>query len=367
MAPSSENDDDGNDAVSSDPITEETTVIPSLPFEIVEEILSKLPVKFLMQLKSVCKSWKSLISNPKFAKKHLRVSTTRHHVLITYTTNISRELVVVDYPFSSVSTELTAAAGRQLDFPLSNGNRFKSYIVGSCHGIICFEIDHNFALLWNPSIRKFMKLPSLENKKQERCYTSYGFGYVYDHFNDNYSYKVVAVDYYDDEGIPLDRPGRFVSGTVNWLVSNVWHASPSVIISLDLDTESYQEIMLPDHGLKYVVTTLVVFKDCLSIFVVSETFSDLWLMDEFGNTESWAKLFLISYSFMGDSRCFPYIKPLFLFEDDQVLLECNIEHFSSELAIYNPRDGSFKTTEIQNINRSIDHEVYQESLITPCS
>src|SRR4051812_15081950 len=58
-----------------------TAPLPTLPFEIVVEILSRLPVKFLLQLQCVCKSWKSLISNPKFAKKHFFSSTTAQRLI----------------------------------------------------------------------------------------------------------------------------------------------------------------------------------------------------------------------------------------------------------------------------------------------
>ncbi|GAU20089.1 hypothetical protein TSUD_381810 [Trifolium subterraneum] len=366
MAPSRENHDYRNDAVSSDPITEETTAIPTVPFEIVEEILIKLPVKFLMQLKSVCKSWKSLISDSKFAKKHLRVSTTRHHILVSYITNLPRKLILegyprefilVDYPFSF------DAAVRQLDFPLSNRNRFESFdfIVGSCHGIICFVLDRYSPLLWNPSIRKFMKLPPSFVQEVELCYTHYGFGYVYDRFNDNYIYKDFPY------GIPLHPCGTFVSGTVNWWVTNDPHTS-HVIISLDLDKESYQQIMQPDYGLKSVVRrNLAVLRDCLSILALNYTFSDVWLMKEFGNKESWTKLFRIPF---GDVESTPYIRPLYLFEDDQVLLECKYELQSKrqvELAIYDSRDSTLKTAEIQKSNCSMVYEVYQESFIMPCS
>ncbi|CAJ2658501.1 unnamed protein product [Trifolium pratense] len=391
MAPSWENDDDRKyDAVSSDPIT----ALPSLPFEIIEEILSKLPVKFLMQLKSVCKSWESLISDPQFAKKHLRVSTTRHH-LLTFNNFFSDELFVVVYPFSSVFTELTVAASRQLDFPLPVGN-LSHYIIGSCHGIICFEINEHFVFLWNRFISKFMKLPSLANPKQKICYTAYGFGYVYDQFNDNYSYKVVAVNYIESDNnvsyyryrpqlkvytlgtnswrmiqdfpycIPLGlSSGRFISGTVNWLAYNNLFIS-LVIVSFDLENEFYQEITLPDY--EVVIrpqVTLVVLRDCLSIIAESNTYLDVWLMDEYGNTESWTKLFRIP---RGEPPA--YITPLYLSEDDHVLMESRYVRQSkpqSELAIYNSRDSILKTTEIQKINCSMVHEVYQESLISPCS
>ena len=75
---------------SSDPAMEETTStgtltpsssidsLPILPYEIVVDVLSRLPVKSLMRFQCVCKSFKSLITDPSFAKKHLHASATRH-------------------------------------------------------------------------------------------------------------------------------------------------------------------------------------------------------------------------------------------------------------------------------------------------
>ncbi|XP_004486107.1 F-box/kelch-repeat protein At3g23880-like [Cicer arietinum] len=358
--------------------------LPTLPFELVAEILSRLPVKILMQLRCVCKSWKSLICDPKFVKKHLRVSTTRHHLFLTFL-NSSREFVLTTYPLSSVFTEITATA-TQLDYPLNNRNRF-DLIVGSCHGILCFALDQRFALLWNPSISKFAKLPSLNNPSREGSYTIYAFGYA--HFSD--SYKVVAVSCYESDtngstsnrvyktevkvhtlgtnswrriqdfpsGVPFDESGKFVNGTVNWLASTDWISS-WVIVSLDLEKESYQELLQPDYGGVAVVTlTLGVLRDCLCILSHSDTFSDVWLMKEYGNKNSWTKLFRVP--FMEGVGCSPYTKALHISEDDQVLLE-----FDSKLVVYNSRDGTFKTPQIQNINDWMVPEIYQESLISPC-
>ena len=377
MAPTSETDDE-NDAASSDQLTEETTgdSLPTLPFEIVAEILSRLPVKLLMQLQSVCKSWNSLISDSKFAKNHLRVSTTRHRLVLTFI-NTSRKLSITDYPLSSVFTDVTATA-TQLNYPLNDRNRF-DVIVGSCHGILCFALDQRFALLWNPSIRKFSKLPSLDIPKREGSYTIYGFGY--DHFSD--SYKVVAVNCFESDsngskvyktevkvytlgtdcwrriqdfpsGVPFDGSGTFVSGTINWFAAK-W-----IIVSFDLEKETYQELLQPDYGAVTVVSvTLGVLRDCLCILAHSDTFSDVWLMKEYGNKDSWAKLFCVPY--IGHVGSCLYTKALYLTDDDQVLLK-----YQAELVVYNSRDGTFKTLEIQNINRWMVPEVYQESLISPC-
>jgi len=39
------------------------------------EVLSFLSVKYLMHFKCVCKSWKTIISDPTFVKLHLKIST----------------------------------------------------------------------------------------------------------------------------------------------------------------------------------------------------------------------------------------------------------------------------------------------------
>ncbi|CAK8531014.1 unnamed protein product [Lathyrus sativus] len=399
MAPSSET-DDRNDAVSSDtlpdeitatnrqplnsstgtltspsPSSSDSTPLPSLPFEIIVEILTRVPVKFLMQFQSVCKSWKSLISDPNFAKQHLRVSTTRHHLLLTFGCP-SREFVFTACPLSSVFTEVTATA-TQIEYPLNNRNSFDQ-IIDSCHGILCFALNQRFVLLWNPSIRKFTKLPSLDNPDRERSYTVYGFGYT--HLSD--SYKVVAVSRFCESetqvkvltlgtnawrrildfplGVTFYGSGKFVSGTVNWLAS-INSYSSWVIVSLDLEKESYQELLLPDYGGVTVVTlSLGVLQDCLCILSNSDTFSDVWLMTEYGNNYSWTKLFRIPY--MGGVGFCPYNKTLYVSEDDKVLLK-----YQSSLVVYNARDGTLKTPEIKNINGWVVPEIYQESLISPCS
>ncbi|MCI53759.1 F-box/kelch-repeat protein, partial [Trifolium medium] len=58
-------------------VSSDAEPLPTLSLDLIEEILCRLPVKLLVQLRCVCKSWNALISDPKFAKKHLSRSTTR--------------------------------------------------------------------------------------------------------------------------------------------------------------------------------------------------------------------------------------------------------------------------------------------------
>jgi hypothetical protein len=59
-----------------------------------------------------------------------------------------------------------------------------------------------------------------------------------------------------------------------------------------------------------------VLRDCLCILAHSDTSSDVWLMKEYGNKDSWTKLLCVPY--MGDVGSYLYTKALYLTEDDQV-------------------------------------------------
>jgi F-box interacting protein len=295
----------------------------------------------------------------------------------------------MSYPLSSIFTEVTAM---QLEYPLTIPHRF-DLIVGSCHGILCIVMHHDDSvILWNPSIRKFTKLPFLEETRRQVC----GFSFGYDHSSDTYKVVVCVSSVVVFNG-PIDlktlvkvhtlgtnswreiqdfpsglerengsgKSGNFVCGTINWLTcrSGPNPISKWCIISLDLEKESYLEIMQPDYGgVTLTWLKLGVLSDCLSIFFRSDgdMFTDIWLMKEYGNKESWIKLFRVPD--IRDLGSYPYVFAHYVSEDDQVLL-----NIKSELVIYNSRDGTFKDLNIRNthgLRRCT--QVYHESLISPC-
>ncbi|XP_028792393.1 F-box/kelch-repeat protein At3g23880-like [Neltuma alba] len=288
---------------------------PILPPELIENILSRLPVKLLLQLRCVCKSWNSLISDPRFAKLHLRVSITdrkfTHHNIVFCVPGPSR--TVTSCPVSS-TRERKRTNAVKLKYPLKRQNPY-DFIVGSCNGLLCFAIRPSHVLVWNPSIRKCKKSPCLDYQKRDGSYIIYGFGC--DQSIDKY--KVVAIFCYNSDGrgdyktevsvytlgddswrmiqefplgIPYDEMGKFVSGTLNW-VADSRSRSSLVVISLDLEKESYVELPQPDHGDGMLTLTLGVLGDCLAILYNYGTRSDVWIMKDFGVKESWTKLFNI--------------------------------------------------------------------------
>ncbi|XP_050882531.1 F-box/kelch-repeat protein At3g23880 [Lathyrus oleraceus] len=359
-----------------------TSSLPTLPLDLVVEILSRLPVKFLLQSRSVCKLWNSLISDSKFSYKHLGLSTTHRINSVYYSYSRCRyifESYTLDSIFSNIYTNV-----RQVEFaPSGFEEDCRPYcansIVASCNGILCLALFDSicFVIMWNPSIRKFNELPYIENPKVP-YFTSYGFGY--DLVSNVYKVVVVfwcsgvktvvkihtlgtdfwkSVEAFPFRCVPLGRSGIFVSGTINWLPLKDGRVR-SFVVSFDLRTESYRRILQPDYGkLKPDAEqlSLGVLRDCLCLV----SHHDVWIMKEFGNKESWTKLFTNSYD-----SCYYLTKAIYMFEDDQVLLEASYSGVK-KLILRDPK----KIETIKFINfkneRTLDSspEVCVESLISP--
>ncbi|XP_058784568.1 F-box/kelch-repeat protein At3g23880-like [Vicia villosa] len=216
-------------------------------------------------------------------------------------------------------------------------------IVGSCDGILCLANYYKpLIVLCNPSIRKFKELSPFDNPRVDsQLNMTCGFGY--DHVSHNY--KVVVVYNFTVKG---QLKGR--------------NSDPPFIVSFDLDKESYQKVFLPDLGeIDVFDLTLGVLRDCLCLIHDD----DVWFMREYGIKESWIKLFDLSY-LQDSTKPSTLTKVLYLFEDDNVLLEF-IYFEKKKLILYNSKNGSFKKGSFKNAAMFQNTlEVCVESLISPC-
>jgi F-box interacting protein len=212
------------------------------------------------------------------------------------------------------------------------------------------------------------------------------FGFGYDFTTDKYK-VVVVLDYtmsdakmtevkvhtlgtnvwrsiptYPFGGVPVPcmRSGKFVSGTINWLVSKeIYGKSPRFIVSFDLVNESYQKI-LPRIGGEDMcdLWSIGVLRDCLCVTSVN----DVWIMEEYGNKESWTKLFTVPYM-REPAKYHVTIIPIYIFEDDQVILKFIPDH-EFNVSLYDSKSGTLKPT---NFGDFYFPEVCVESLISPYS
>ncbi|XP_058195161.1 F-box/kelch-repeat protein At3g23880-like [Rhododendron vialii] len=360
-------------------------LLPNLPLEIiVEEILSRLPVKSLLRSRCVCKSWRSLISDPNFARIHLRRASssnisndcTHHRLLISHG--------VRSHSLYSAFHEHSDAAVR-LDYPgcdprgLGDGVR----ILGSCDGLVCIETARTL-FLWNPSTRKSKRLPSVRLPPDHLA--AYGFGYdasiddykvvgflsnvhidIGFHFEvEVYTMRTMRTDSWRRIG---DFPhghhpyrtyrhcsGVFVNGALHW----DWRRKTNgIIVSLDLATETYGEVLKPEYrvGLSHEIMCAV--NGCLCVIHDYRTCADVWVMKEYGVRESWTKLAAVPY--MASASNLKSTTLVCVLRNGEVLLHMlNRKH----LVRYNPKDGTISYPPIFfNLEYSGVHS-YIESLVS---
>lgn len=122
-----------------------------LPEESVLQILLRLPVRCLLRLKSVCKSWFFLISEPQFAKSHFDLAAApTHRLLLRNLDNSNFQVNLVDIENDSPDAVFNIPDPNPLSEDMVD-------VVGSCRGFLllmdssqrsCF---HSHFIIWNPS------------------------------------------------------------------------------------------------------------------------------------------------------------------------------------------------------------------------
>ncbi|KAI3725483.1 hypothetical protein L1987_65271 [Smallanthus sonchifolius] len=256
-----------------------------LPFEIQVDIIKRLPVKSLIQFRSVSKAWKSLIDSSQFIAHY---SGHVRHLLVRYIDRVDfneKYVSVVDddtFPRNKVSVSI----------PLLVEN---CRIIGRSQGLLCLHDGYRNScgvplagigrvVLWNPSIRKAVVVV-LPNVPKDRIYTTaLGFGVCHE-TNDPKIVKITHIRLskdteqiscipqqvevftlsagvwripYNNNNLPR-KSIRFgwnqvvVDGFLYWLAED-WIIttdseirSYSLIVSFDMENEEFREVNLPEH------------------------------------------------------------------------------------------------------------------------
>ncbi|PHT39264.1 hypothetical protein CQW23_22837 [Capsicum baccatum] len=283
---------------SSTSVQDLSSEFPVLPADLISEILFKLPLKSLLKFKSVSKSWLGLISSD---NKYY----TRHRFMLGF----DPRKYIKDCSVSSLLYDHVTRA-IDLDFPLNKSNESSIKAVGSANGLICVVISYSDLFLWNPSIRKFKKLPS----PRIGFLYMYRFGYE---LNDDY-YKVVCLTQkvYDDDS-------HYNVGKIYSLKNNSWKRLDDFRIGR-LSNQTEGELR---------------FKSCLGVLG-----NDLSMLCH--PLESHADVVL------GPSFC--------MSSEGETLIRND-----SVFMIYNPNDDSIRFPKVSNFGPLLEAMLFVESLIWP--
>ncbi|WVZ04813.1 hypothetical protein V8G54_018159 [Vigna mungo] len=319
------------------------------------EIMSWLPVKSLMRFMFVSKYFQSLILHPRFVTMHLENSRKKTSFLSSYSNEGKSSSYVFPSTISSLIEEDSEEPYIDSDIVNESDSERKKYrVLGSCNGLVCLtngeEQESMTFDFWNPATTEIYENPHSPLKLDEKEYAAMlGFGYD----NSTHTYKVVVIvgpqnfeeyqafrsiilsmneeiRWREIEEFPADPTtvegdGIYINNSLNWL--GIYYTDYEedgtdisfdevVIVSLDLETETYTEMSLPDELNGVLVGNFCfpgeqlhcneapligVLSGCLSLFLHNRntTYLSIWQMKKFGNKRSWTLLLNTSLHDLG--------------------------------------------------------------------
>ncbi|XP_023768158.1 F-box/kelch-repeat protein At3g23880 [Lactuca sativa] len=357
-----------------------------IPFHVQEEILKRLPVKSLIQFRSVCKAWRCLIDSAYFIAAHTVGKDQCQQLLIKY-------VVGEEARYVSIVDDDTFPQQRFVPtLPLSVKLLKRPCLVGSCNGLLCLdgyyyapERSHsNFekrkVLLWNPSIRKSIAI-DVPVTYHVHDQTTFGFG-VCPVTNDPKIVMIPQLGPMHEKKSEINNPRGVMIYTLSsgeWRSpsSNVWRKSVRVrpygvvvdrlmywcgshqmerdgwvqwtsnlIMSFDLTNENFEIIDLPDSLARHPPVRLSVSKIRDSLVVIEDSFFNkekqhcaVWMMEN-GAQKSFTKLFTVISQHA-------LIMPLGFRKNGTPIMEVDEYGYEkSQIMVYDPNSQHFNDLEI---------------------
>ncbi|XP_045815477.1 F-box/kelch-repeat protein At3g06240-like [Trifolium pratense] len=390
----------------------------NIPSHITVQILLQLPIESLLICKCVCKMWKTLISEPHFAKLHferrpsLMIRTKDHRVSRTlYLLECQPEKFEIGtdnhvklQPFKLPLRDANSKFGEKQNkiknkskcpYIASKPDLDKFGIVNSCNGLLCLcdPSNGNPLVICNPVTGEFIRLPEATTTPtlnttrvtREQRLTALGFlpkineykvikmlvrygKRVNDHESvileintlGTPSWRNVEAD--SQVSIPLLKYPTCVNGALHWIgFEGGFAGRPRSILCFCLESERFQSFPSPPqvfgnhnnttHGNSKI--TMGELKGFLYI-CDSTFFTDvtMWVMNDYGNGESWTKLYNIDplVSSFGSPDPSPYLShyglcfPIKHFEEGAAVL---LYHPCNWFIYYEPEKYGFKVFQIQ--------------------
>ncbi|KAK1355970.1 F-box domain-containing protein [Heracleum sosnowskyi] len=334
----------------------------ALPYDLIYEILCRVPVKYLLRCRCVSKGLCYLIDSSEFMNKHLKTSIECNNggIIIQRDGNF----YLADY--ESLHDDVTNAI--EIDDSvksLLSGAK----LVGSANDLVCFANGNNNVIaLLNPSTWQCKTLPKPPAKLQRYFgkYTRVVWGFGYDHLSDDY--KVVKTKRYfmcDDimvieyslktnswkpiQNVRFSRGifllqhqwGMFANGALYWQARYYKEKKfCSVIVGFDLGVEQFRE-----------VTENLLSLD--NLHIPNNYSVNLLQMNEYSAENPWSKAFSVLHNVIGCSNVF---RPLAYSESRQevLMLESN-----TNLVWHNLESNAIKNVSINGIPK--DELIYAHS------
>ncbi|XP_074266329.1 putative F-box protein At3g16210 [Silene latifolia] len=357
-----------------------------LPEDILVEILLKLPVRQLLCLRCVCKSWCALIDDVNFIERHYQVqyAICKADGDIPFICwgpqfdifNHDLHVCILSKHFGDVPLDLKPDLLRDTAPSFSTAPHLihEGFFVGCVKGLVCFIWGLRDLGLWNPATREFKAVtPWLYNPIHLYQLNLIGFGF--DSLSNDF--KIVRGNCSDD-GIltyevyslatnswkSLREPSTLVllfkgpfteaylNGVCYWLAYSVLF-NTRLILSFNFSTEVFMVFNEPQNTIGSEIKfetnwAITVNKECLTYvvkqtdLVKAECKFDVWVVTEFlddvsGVPKSWQHLFTMGPFPSSDGLEFARFRM-----DGDVLFAIRSPDTEEESSLYNLSTGTFK-------------------------
>ncbi|GFP90675.1 F-box/kelch-repeat protein at3g23880 [Phtheirospermum japonicum] len=256
-------------------------------------------------------------------------------------------------------------------------------LVGSCNGLVCVHLAPDVILLWNPTTGESKRLTH-SGTCFEYPFYRFSFAFGYDELHDDY--KVVEFLWLEPEsgvleigikvcslragswkilsnwpsGLIFGGMGKFLNGAVHWLVGDYDTRDDWVIVSLDLATDTFIELSLPNLNDDDVKVEVGILEGQLALYCEHNTHMDVWVMKEYGVSKSWTKAVQIPFLLNFRDHALTRPRPLLFSVDGKVLI-----NYGTSLRIYDLRNPQSHQFSKFSGAFTVETTTYFESLVSP--
>ncbi|PIA31523.1 hypothetical protein AQUCO_04900079v1 [Aquilegia coerulea] len=274
-----------------------------LPCEIIHEnILTRLPIKSLLQFKCVCKSWYKLIRTPRFVKIHSDQCKNDPKFMLVYST---KDDGVNVYSLEYGENHLINV----VKIPFF-GFQFHR-ILGSCNGLV-FVANMGMMYLWNPSTREYKLVPFSPQPTKSATSSTYGFGYnaitkdyeiimisaFFSHQPYYSRYNIYSLRNNSWGGTFQDMSPYVETHDMGYLFNDALHWEGTrcqSIIAFDIADRNFREFPIaPTSEPRFLAITMASINGCFSIGIHFRFGVEIWMMKDYGVEESWTKMIKFS-------------------------------------------------------------------------
>ncbi|GJZ22661.1 putative F-box domain-containing protein [Tanacetum coccineum] len=363
-----------------------------IPFEIQSEIIKRLPIKPLVQCRSVSKQWKSLIDSSKFIADYHVHKTQPQNLLVSYTNGTWIEECVLMSDNDTFPRRMFP-----LTVPMSVQGLLTPSIFSS-QGLLCVYCTYELmpggsgdrvAVIWNPTIRKSVSIVVPDNLDSsyeivvgfgvcpKTCdpklvkvglnHGSGGSGTIVEVFALGVGAWRRLGGNMPRKSIALSLNNAAIGSCIYWNAYeeiNTWEGGSQrydLIVSFDMISEEFKEIRLPDSLALDVESSVYVSKMRESLVVIQTKRGDetevysVWEM-EHGVSKSFKKLFTINPEYE--------VKNVHGFrKSGEALIEMGDEHEEIALFSYEPNSKNMTCLWIRGKEDPWFVSSYMESLL----